>query len=123
MFSNVLSCAPTHETSDADRELLTHVDDLIVTKDAVAALDDSELNGWLSERIADGELSLYRHDGSALFLFGIFDETVGIVPIDDAGMPCGLIEAETAPIRTWAKKTFEDYRRAATRLTPEVLPT
>lgn len=123
MFSNVVSCAPTNDSSDADRELLTHVDELIVTEDAVANLDNSELNGWLSKQIDDGELSLYRYDDSAVFLLGVFDETVGIVPIDDTDMPCGLIEAEANPIRTWANETFEEFRRAATQLTPEVLPT
>lgn len=124
MFSNVLSCAPTHGSSDADREMLTHVDEMIVTDGALAAdLDNSDLRGWLYERIEDGDLSLYRYDGSAAFLFGIFDESIGIVPIDDTEMPCGLIETEADPIRTWARETFEERQRRATRFTPDALPT
>lgn len=123
-FSNVLSCAPAHESSDADREFLAHVDELIVTQDGLATgFDDPELERWLRDRIATGDLSLYRHEQAAVLLFGVFDETVGIVPIDDAGVPCGLIETETDPIRTWGEETFEAYRRGAERITPEAVPT
>jgi predicted transcriptional regulator len=122
MFSNVLSCAPSHESSDGDREFLTHVDELIVTNDALTSdLDDSELRGWLSGRIDDGALSICRYDGPAIFLFGIFDDTVGLVPIDDDGMPCGLVEATADPVQTWARDTFEEYRRAGSHVAPDEL--
>jgi predicted transcriptional regulator len=124
MFSNVLSCTPAHGPSDADKEFLADVDELVVTEEALRTdLDDSDLREWIYRRIEDGDLSLYRYEGSADFLFGIFDESVGIVPIDDTGMPCGLIEAKADPIRTWARDTFEEYRRTATQLTPDALPT
>lgn len=122
MFSNVLSCAPKHGSSEDDREMLANVDEMIVTSDSLSAdLDDSELRTWLYGRIENGSLSLHRYEGSASLLFGIFDERVGIVPIDDTQMPCGLIESAAAPIRAWAEETFETYRRAATPLTPEAL--
>lgn len=122
MVSNVISCAPTHDSSDTDHEFLTHVDELIVTEDAITDLDGSELSEWLCRQIDDEELSLYRYDEPVRFLFGLFDETVGFVPIDSGGMPCGLIEAETTPIRTWGNNTFAEYRRTAMKLTPESLP-
>lgn len=123
MFSNVLACTPANEPSDAARDHLAPVDELVVTADALETdFDDSDLREWLYGRIEDGGLSLYRHEGSAAFLLGIFDETVGIVPIDETEMPCGLIEAEADPIRTWAEETFEEYRRRATRVTPDALP-
>lgn len=123
MFSNVLSCTPAHEPSDGDKELLAGVDELVVTEDALrTGLDEPDLREWLYRRIEDEALTLYRYEGSADFLLGIFDESVGIVPIDDTKMPCGLIEAETDPIRTWARDTFEEYQRRATQLTPDSLP-
>jgi predicted transcriptional regulator len=123
MFSNVMSCTPAHEPSDADKAFLADVDELVVTEEALRTdLGDSDLWEWIYRRIEDGDLSLYRYEGSADFLFGIFDESVGIVPIDDTGMPCGLIEANGDPIRTWARDTFKEYRRTATRLTPNALP-
>jgi predicted transcriptional regulator len=123
MFSNVISCTPAHEPSDADKEFLADVDELVVTEDALRTdLEDSDLREWIYRRIEDGDLSLYRYEGSADFLFGIFDERVGIAPIDDTGMPCGLIEAEADPIRTWIMDTFEEYRETAIRLTPDSLP-
>lgn len=122
MFSNVLSCAPSHESSDTDREFLTHVDELVVTNDALTTdLDDSELRAWLSRRINDDLLSLYRYDEPAIFLLGIFDDTVGIVSIDEDGMPCGLVEVTGDPVRTWAENTFDEYRRVGSQVTPDTL--
>jgi hypothetical protein len=102
---------------------LADVNELIVTEDAMETdLDEPDLQEWLYGRIEDGDFSLYLYEGSADFLFGIFDERVGIVPIDDTGMPCGLIDTERDPIRTWVTDTFEEYRETAVRLTPEALP-
>jgi predicted transcriptional regulator len=123
MFSNVISCTPAHEPSDADKEFLADVDELVVTQEALRTdLDDSDLREWIYRRVEDGNLSLYRYEESADLLLGIFDDCVGIVPIDDTGMPCGLIDTEADPIRTWARDTFEEYRETAIRLTPDSLP-
>lgn len=120
MFSNVLLCSPANGAASADKELLGHVDELIVTDSALKTeTDEAELRAWLSNRIAHGDFDLYRLDGDAEFLIGIFDETVGIVPIDDTGMPSGLIESETEQVRTWIVERFEEYRRVATRLGPD----
>ncbi len=122
MFSNVLACAPSHETSGTDREFLAHIDELIVTHDAMTSgLDDGDLKAWLGERVEDNVLSIYRYDESANFLFAIFDKTVGLVPLDDEGMPCGLIESTAEPVRTWVIERFEAYRRNSTRLDAEDL--
>lgn len=123
MFSNVLSCTPAHEPSDADRELLAQVDELIVTADALRSdLEDPGLSEWLQGRVEDGDLTLHQYDGSADYLYGMFDDTVGIVPIDDGGMPSALIETEADPIRSWARDTFEAHRRTATELAPDASP-
>lgn len=122
VFSNVLSCSPAHGSSDADRAFLAHVDELVVTHEGLeTGLEDPALGAWLRDRIADGDISVYGYEGTADFLFGVFDGTVGIVPIDDAGVPCGLIESEAEPIHARVTDTFEEYRRTATRLTPGVL--
>lgn len=122
VFSNVLACAPGVESSDAHRAFLADLDELLVTADDLTpGLDDPGLREWLGNRIAAGELALYRYDGPAEFLLGLFDDTVGILPIDDAGMPTGLIETTAEPVRDWGRETFEADRAAASPLTPEAL--
>lgn len=123
MFSNVVACAPTQDSSDADRELLGHVDELVVTADALEDLDDPALERWLHGRIDDGALALYRYEGTAAYLFGIFDGTVGIVPIDEDGMPAGLIESEAAPVRSWADDAFTELARQETEVSPASVET
>lgn len=120
LFSNVLACAPSSEAATHHFDFLEDLDEIIVTEEALDTdLGDSALQRWLTTRIDRGKITVYRYDGPADFILGIFDETVGIVPIDDTGMPCGLIESRADPIRTWARNTIEDYRGMATRLTPD----
>lgn len=120
VFSNVLSCSPTSNPAATEDDFLAHADELIVTSDALPSRqDEQELPEQLLELIRAEELSVYAYDEPAVFLFGIFDETVGIVPIDDGGMPCGLIETTTEPIGSWVRETFESYRRSASRVTPD----
>lgn len=122
VISNVVSCAPSHESTNADRKFLSYIDELVVTDQVIATgLNDPELAGWLRKRIEAEDLSLYSYDEEAAFLLGTFDDIVGIVPIDDAGMPCGLIEGTSEPIRAWGRDTFEEYRRSATRVPPDAL--
>lgn len=122
LFSNVISCSPADDSAEADRAHLAPIDELVVTGDALGAdLVDSQLRDWLYERIEAGALTLYRSDGSAEMILGIFDGTVGIVPIDDGGMPRGLIEADTEPVRSWVTDIFEERKRSATRVTPEAV--
>lgn len=121
VFSNVLTCAPANEPGEADQEFLAHVDELVVTADALAADLDPELAGWLRDRLEAGDLSLYRRDEPADVLLGVFDDAVGLVPIDDAGMPSALIEAEADPIRSWVRDTLAVYRDTGTPVSPETL--
>lgn len=123
VLSNVLSCAPAHESGTADREFLADVDELVVTAAAVSTgLEDPEFSAWLLGRVDDGALSLYRHPGPVPYLLGLFDEVAGLVPIDDAGTPVGLIESDEEPVVAWVKDAFAGYRAAAARLGPDTLP-
>lgn len=122
VVSNVLACAPSHGSAEVHTEFLADIDELVVTAMAVTSgLDDSALREWLGDRIDAGELALYRHDDPAEFLLGCFDETVGIIPVDEDGMPAGLIETSSAPIREWGRQTFEGLTREATRLAADDL--
>lgn len=120
VISNVLSCAPGTESAAADREFLTDVDELVVTADALqAGGDEPSLRRWIGDRLDAGELDLYSTDDSVPFLLGVFDETVGLVPIDDAGMPVGLLETSTPAVLEWSREWFDELRKGASGLTPD----
>lgn len=122
VFSNVLTCAPGHGTAEVHMEFLADVDELVVTATAVrSGVDDPALRRWLENRIDAGELVLYRYDDSAAFLLGCFDETVGIVPVNEDGMPAGLIDTSAAPVYEWSQQTFGELKRGATRLASDDL--
>lgn len=118
VFSNVLACAPTAEPSQADMAFLSTIDELVVTADAVeTGLKGAELRGTLHDSIADGSLTVYTIDLEAPFLYGIFDDVGGLVPIDDAGVPQALLEADSPAILEWLEATFGAHRNRARRLT------
>lgn len=120
VFSNVLACSPASGGADGQAEFLADIDDLVVTEEAcVDGLDDPTLRALVRDQVAAGELTLYRYGGSAPFLLGCFDDIVGIVPVDDAGIPTGLIETDAPPIREWAEARFEELQENAALVTPD----
>lgn len=119
MFTNVLSCSPTHEITEEDRAFLANIDELIVTADALGAdLNYDALFDWLSGRMTAGELTVHRYERTAEFLFAICDETAAIVFIDDDGMPCALFETDVEPMLEWTRDEFAQYRRESTPVMP-----
>lgn len=123
VFTNVLACAPRQGSGEVHTQFLVDIDELVVTAAAVtSAMDDSVLRRWLEHRIDTGKLALYRYDGSTEFLLGCFDESVGIVPVDEDGMPAGLIETSATPIREWGRQRFEELKHEATQLTADDHP-
>jgi hypothetical protein len=40
----------------------------------------------------------------------VADDTALIVPLDDAGAPCGVIETDDGVIRTWVNDEIDAYR-------------
>lgn len=122
MFTNVLLCSPGNSTASADRELLENVDEIVVTGSGLDTdTDDGALRAWLAGRIEDDDLAIYRYDGAAEYLLGTFDDRVGIVPIDDVGMPTGVIESNAEPVHSWVAERFGNFRRSGTRIGPDDL--
>lgn len=123
VFSNVLACAPSDDATDADRAFLAAIDDLIITGSALdAGTGDDSLMEWLRDRVASGDLELYRFEGEAPFLYGLFDEAVGVVPVDGTGVPQGLIEAGPGPLYECIRDRFDTQREAGTRVSHETIP-
>lgn len=117
VFSNVLACAPGNNVADAHMEFLSDLDTIVVTADGLeSGLDDPELRNWLRDRVESDELEVYRYDGQSPYLLGLFDDTVGLVPVDNSGVPSGLLEAVNPAIREWARQRFTDLQEQATEV-------
>lgn len=122
VFSNVLACAPGADVAEAHLEFLDNLDTIIVTADGIEnGLDDPEFRQWVRDRIESDELEVHRYDGPSPYLLGQFDDTVGLVPVDNSGVPSGLIETENPAIREWARQRLTDLQEEATEVKEETL--
>lgn len=101
-----------------------HTGESIVTGDALDTLSaDDEIAAWLDDIIASGRATIYRYEGEVPVMLGLFDDTAGIVPLDEDGMPCGaFIETDNEAIRVWVKETLDAYRERAEEVTAGDLP-
>lgn len=111
----------------AERDRIVNGDntgEAIVSGDALDTLsDDDEVAAWLDDIIASGGATVYRYDGEVPVMLGLFDETAGIVPLDDEGMPCGaFIETDDEAITAWVADTLDAYRDRAEAVTAGDLP-
>lgn len=95
----------------------------IIETGALGKLDDHpELAQAMAELVDLGQLILYAYDGTVPLMLDLFDDTVGIVPLDDDGMPAGtFIESDNPRISTWARDLFESYKKQANSLEPAEL--
>lgn len=82
--------------------------------DAAAAHPDAAV--WVREIAAVDNATIYRYEGPVPYQLGIVDDTALIVPLDDAGTPCALIETDDDVIREWVLAELEAYRSQSTRL-------
>lgn len=81
--------------------------------------DHPELVATMAGLVETGQVTLYRYDGSVPVMLDLFDDTVGIVPLDDDGLPADvLIESDHERIAAWAEGVFDRYRERAERVRP-----
>lgn len=101
-----------------------HTGEAIIAGEAIDTLTQREdVGSLLGDLIASDKATFYRYDGTVPVMLSLFDETAGIVPLDDEGMPCGtFIESDTEEIRTWVRETINAYKAETTELTPGDLP-
>lgn len=106
---------------EAQRDRILNGDntgEAIVAGDALDRLtDDDELAELLGDIIASDKTTFYRYDGPMPIMLSEFDEKVGIIPIGDDGMPCGVfIESDHEEIKAWVVDTLDAYQERATEL-------
>lgn len=119
VFSNVLACAPGADAAESHSEFLRHLDTLVVTADGLkTGLNDPELRRWIRNRIETENLELHRYGGSSPYLLGLFDETIGLVPVDNSGVPVGLIVTENRAVLEWTRQRFSELKEEATEVEP-----
>lgn len=119
------SLSPAAIQAEGDRLLNgEHTGEAIVEASAIDTLTaDAELTELLRELLASESVSFYQYDGNVDVMLDLFDETAGIVPLDDDGMPVGaFIETDNDEVRRWVTATVDAYREQSDRVTPEDLP-
>lgn len=87
-----------------------------------AASDDPEMEASLQDLLASERTTIYRYDGIVPVMVGLLDDTAIIQPLDDAGIPCALIETDNRVIRTWVKETIDSHQSEAEKITIDIPP-
>lgn len=89
----------------------------VITADALDAAGADRETAELVRDIARADTAtIYRYDGPVTYQLGIHDDTAIIVPLDDTGAPCAVIETEDDVIREWVTGELDAYRSRATLL-------
>jgi predicted transcriptional regulator len=87
---------------------------------SAAALDrarlDSELRPLAADLLASGCVELYRYDGTVPVMLGLVDKMALVVPLDENGVPRGLVESTEPTVREWVETTLRGYLEAAERV-------
>jgi hypothetical protein len=90
----------------------------VITAGALdAAAADPETAVWVRDVADVDNTTIYRYDGPVSYQLGIHDHTAIIVPLDDTGAPCAVIETEDDAIRDWVTNELDTYRSQSTPLT------
>lgn len=98
-----------------------HLEGVIAGAALDAATRDAELGALVGDLVRSDRATIYRYEGRVSFMVGLLDNTVVIQPLDEAGIPCALIESTDETVRAWAERTIEAYRSAASRVALEML--
>jgi hypothetical protein len=75
-----------------------------------------ELDPPLEDLRAADTVTIHPYDGAVSAMPGRFDDVATIVPLDDAGVPCAIIESDAPAVRTALDGTLDRYRARAHRL-------
>lgn len=91
--------------------------EVVIAGDALdVALSNPDTARVVRELLETEKLAVYRYDGDVPTALGIVDDVAVLVPYDDQGMPCALVETENVTVRSWVAGTLDDYRDRATRV-------
>lgn len=67
-------------------------------------------------------MSVYRYEGTFETPIGIADDLAFVIPFDDHGVPCALVESDNEAIRSWVAEKLDEYRELSSQLTIESFP-
>lgn len=98
-----------------------HIEVVIAADTVDVAVDDPLVRDYLRDFLETGRASFYRYDGPVSVMLGRLDDVATIVPIDDRGVPCGLVESTDPEVRAWVDETIDARRADATPLALEDL--
>lgn len=86
------------------------------------ALDHPSVVETIRGLLATDRLTVYATAEEIPVSLGLMDDVAAIVPYDDHGIPCALVETSNPTIRAWVVETLDEYRDRARRVTVEDLP-
>lgn len=108
------------------RELLLErgqTQEIIIGSDALEGLlSHSQAVPVVRELLGHTDVTVYQYAGEIPFTLVLADDVAGIVPYNDEGAPCALIDTEDETVREWVVDTLDDYRNRAERITVDDLP-
>jgi predicted transcriptional regulator len=97
--------------------------EIIIADDALESmLSHTEAVPVVRELLATGAVTVYRYAGEIPFSLVLADDVVGIVPYNDADLPCALVDTGDETVREWVVDTLDDYRSRAERVSVDDLP-
>lgn len=109
-----------HEALEVTVERIEEADpsyDLIVEPACAETLQEaSQYEALFEEVIASGAVDVSLYEGTIPYYLGILDDTVQIGVEDDEGIPRAMIETDSNAIRTWAERTYAEYKAETTPL-------
>lgn len=97
--------------------------EIIIGSDAFEGmLSHSQAIPVVRELLTNKDVTVYRYAGEIPFTLVLADDVAGIVPYNDEGAPCALIDTTDETVREWVVDTLDDYRNRAERITVDDLP-
>jgi len=123
-FEGVLPLVSLHGIEAAHTQVLQHgaTHELIISS---AILDtfrsDEQFTPLVVELLETDRCSLFLTEKPIPYFVGCFDDEYVQIGVDDAGEPRALVEATATPVREWAHGLLDEYKAAATELTPTAI--
>ncbi|MFC7225839.1 hypothetical protein N0B31_00355 [Salinirubellus salinus] len=81
------------------------------------ARSDPELRQLAADLLASGCVDVYRYDGTVPVMLGLVDEVALVAPLDESGVPRGLVESTDPTVREWVATTLREYVEGAEPVT------
>lgn len=92
----------------------------IITGNAIEAVMEKEsMVSAFDDILRASGVTIYRYDGQVSAMLGLFDELASIVPLEDSGVPCALVESDNETVRAAVTETLSRYQNRAKPVTVE----